>query len=193
MFRKNKTGLILTEALVAIGMMAIGSIILGSIITNAVSTTALSKNYLLAQNLATEGIEGVKNLRDTNWLREPEKEECWLSLNPDEVCGVEAEERMDYIVYQNERDQWIMESMAEELDLEGEQKNEGYRLFVKEIDGLYNIYVHNPSNAEPSPFFRGIKFNKITDNAATFEIKVQWKEGAKVRTIVRTVTLYNYY
>ena len=192
MLKNKKSGLILTEALVAIGMMAIGAIVLGSIITNAVSTTALSKNYLLAQNLATEGIEGVKNLRDTNWLREPIDRSCWLSLNPEDVCGKKVEEEMTFIVKQNDYDQWIMQNLSTELDLEGDEKYEEYRLYVKEIDGTYDIYVHNPAGTDPSPFYRGIKFTKVTGDSATFETKVQWFEGAKVRTIVRTVTLYNF-
>ena len=75
---KKNDGLILTEVLMSVSLLAVASIIMGSLISSSVSATRASKEYLVAQNLVTEGIEAVKNIRDTNWLRYP----CLLYTSP---------------------------------------------------------------------------------------------------------------
>jgi len=84
---KQKAGLILVEAIMAVSMMGIGVVILGSIINSGVDTLELSRDYLTAQNLATEGVEIIKGIRDTNWLLKPNDRSCWLRLSPDSDCS----------------------------------------------------------------------------------------------------------
>lgn len=193
---KNKFGLILSEALLAIAMLSIGSLIVGTIINNAISTTTLSKNYLIAQNLATEAVEAVKSIRDTNWLLYSDDKSCWLSTAAE--CDTKVADEGNYIA-KKDNNRWKLENKPGELDL---TTNENYLLYINILypgddENEYNTYVHD--NVGPkSIFYRGIHFTEIVDEApagvedyATFEVTVEWKEGAKVRSLKRSVTLYN--
>lgn len=188
--RQNKSGLVLTEALLAIAMLALGSLVLAQIIQNAVRTTALSKNYLIAQNLATEGMEAIKSVRDTNWLLQADAPECWLEMIPDNdgVCpGAEVmAEGGNYRPYE-EDGKWYMDNhVMGTLDLEDGDDDE-YQLYRD--DGRYSYDV----SGNPTIFYRGINVTTLFgDEYAVFEVVVEWKEGQAVRSLKRDLLLYNF-
>jgi len=61
-------GFTLMEAIVAIFLLTVGIIGVSILITNTISSTRISTDKLIASYLAQEGIEIVRNIRDTNWL-----------------------------------------------------------------------------------------------------------------------------
>ena len=67
---KFKKGFTLLEVLLAIFVITIGVVGVSLAIQQAVSFTAFSTSKLTAIYLAQEGIEVVRNIRDTNWLEE---------------------------------------------------------------------------------------------------------------------------
>jgi hypothetical protein len=193
---KNKSGLILTEALLAISMLALGSLVLASIIQNSVRATALSKNYLIAQNLATEGMEAIKSVRDTNWLLQPGDPDCWLEKDPDsdgDVCP-DVMDIGSYIPMES-GGKWYMKDGTGNLDLSYSADDEEYRLYVD--NGRYS---YSQGSGEPTIFYRGINVISVVDSApadsvddyAVFEVVVEWKEGQKVRSLKRELLLYNF-
>lgn len=184
----NKSGLILTEALLAIAMLSIGSLVLASIVQNAVRTTVLSRNYLIAQNLATEGIEAIKSVRDTNWLLQADEPECWLEMEPDSD-GVCAGEMMIVGSYrpQEASGKWYVDNgVMGILDLEDGDDSE-YQLYVNNGRYSYNVI------GESTIFYRGVNvISLVGTESAVFEIVVEWKEGQKVRSLKRELLLYNF-
>jgi type II secretory pathway pseudopilin PulG len=58
----------LIETIVAISILTIGILGISFLISSQISSTHFSKNKLIAAYLAQEGIEIVRNIRDTNWL-----------------------------------------------------------------------------------------------------------------------------
>lgn len=205
-FNQKRVGLVLTEALVSIASLTLGVMVLGTIITNAVSTTRVSKDYLLAQNLITEAIETVKNIRDTNWLLQPTDRNCWLVLNPAGGlgCGASATVGANYIAVFNNPG-WILQSSgaADELDLAANiaalASQEDYRLYIDSLelnDGDVADFYRDSAGAlgVASDFYRNIKFTEIDpgNDFARLEITVEWLESARVRNITREFILYNY-
>lgn len=193
----KKIGFILAECLVAIASLATGVIVLGTITNNALSTINLSKDYLIAQNLVTEGIEAVKNFRDTNWLLYPNKKNYWLSL--DSNGNSPASDSNYIIVLSNGILQLIKSGGNSPLDLDSSSvlNKTPYRLYIE--NSRYVGYPAPPAGATASKYFRSIKFVSIIDtdadnitDAATAEVKVQWKDGAKTREISKKITLNNY-
>ena len=80
----NKKGETLLEVLIALTLITVSVAAAASAMMSATKGLSLSKNYLIAQNLASEGLEIVKNIRDTNWMKFPvDKEDCWLNLKTD--------------------------------------------------------------------------------------------------------------
>ena len=64
----RKDGLSLIEVIVAIGIIVTalgGSLVL---ISKSVGRLSIPRNKIVAANLAAEGIEVVRNIRDSNWL-----------------------------------------------------------------------------------------------------------------------------
>lgn len=197
---KNKTGLILAEALLAIAMLAIGSLVVASIIQSSITTTVLSKNYLIAQNLATEAMEAVKSVRDTNWLLQADAPECWLELVPDSdgVCG-DVAVMGGYYIPKELDGKWFLDGngVTAILDLSDGFDDEGYRLKIDTFSG-YDRYVYSGSG-DDSIFYRGINVVGIIDDPmdlvedyAVMEVVVEWKEGQKIRSFTRDFILYNY-
>lgn len=190
-------GLILTEALIAITTLTAGAIAMGSIVSNAISTTTVSKDYLIAQNLVTEGEEAVKVIRATNWMKKPDKKDCWLTITTD-CSGAKVSAGESYAAI-NKSGLWqLVDANSGGLDLA--QSNVAtyqtpFQLYLQDIGGVKQYVAVNSGNLPVSRFFRAIKFVNVdtTNNTqATFEIKIQWLDGSRVRTINRELTIYNY-
>jgi len=195
---KNIKGLVLAEALLAIAMLSISVVVTASIIQSALKATQLSKNYLIAQNLVTEGIEAVKGIRDTNWLQKPSDPGCWLRIETvDSTPCIPAkyakdEEAISYIANKEDNGLWRLKDASKNLDLETQTENEVFRLNYGLVgDSSIKTFSHHSGDA--SSYYRSVKFTYISPVDATFDVKVQWKEGQKVRSVVRSVTIFNYF
>jgi len=64
----NKKGFTMVEAIVAIFIITTGIVGVLSLATQTISSATYSTDKLIAAYLAQEGIEIVRNIRDTNWL-----------------------------------------------------------------------------------------------------------------------------
>ena len=185
---KEKAGLILVEAIMAVSMMGIGVVILGSIVSSGVDNLSLSRDYITAQNLATEGLEIIKGVRDTNWLLKPNDRKCWLRVSPDSACTNIVYEK-SYIPLKLSDERNYLSEQTKPFDLSTGIEYPKYRLYTK--DGFY---THEASGADATEFYRSINVLNV-DNSnydfATFEIKVQWRSGSKIREVKRVFTMYN--
>jgi hypothetical protein len=61
-------GFTLMEAIVAIFVITTGLVGVLSLVSQTISSSTFSKDKLIAAYLAQEGIEIIRNIRDTNWL-----------------------------------------------------------------------------------------------------------------------------
>jgi len=61
-------GFSLLETLVAIAVITVGLVGVIGLIAYTISISRVSPNKVIAANLAQEGIEAVRNIRDSNWL-----------------------------------------------------------------------------------------------------------------------------
>jgi len=67
---KNCKGFTIIEALVSIVVLSIGITSCVGLASYVLKNSEISKDRLIAVNLAQEGIEVIRNIRDTNWLAE---------------------------------------------------------------------------------------------------------------------------
>jgi len=65
---KNQKGFTLAELLITIFVFTVGILGIYLVVQNSYATLNYAKNRLIAIYLAQEGIEIVRNIRDTNWL-----------------------------------------------------------------------------------------------------------------------------
>jgi prepilin-type N-terminal cleavage/methylation domain-containing protein len=66
---KNKKGFTLLEVLIAVSVLVIGTVAAFSTIASTIRSATFAKDKLIASFLAQEGIEIVKNIRNTNWIQ----------------------------------------------------------------------------------------------------------------------------
>lgn len=67
-FKQKKAGFTLVETLVAVSIFTVSILGLLSVLTQGISNTGYAKRKVIAEYLAQEGIEYIRNMRDTHVL-----------------------------------------------------------------------------------------------------------------------------
>lgn len=108
---KNIKGETIIETIIALSVLAIGVTLSSTIMASSLRNINTSKNRVIAVNIAREGIEAVRNIRDTNWLKfSGNARGCWNQI-PQILDGVTCAETCNgstpitpggYIVYKAE-------------------------------------------------------------------------------------------
>jgi type II secretory pathway pseudopilin PulG len=87
----RKKGETIIEVLIAV---VVSTLVLAStflMLNRAISTNVNVRNRVVALNIAREGIESVRNIRDTNWLKysgdRRTKWLCWDTVSDKNVCA----------------------------------------------------------------------------------------------------------
>jgi len=81
LFQKTR-GSFLVDIMVSMGILTMSISASLTLINQSIQTNSVNKNKVIAVNLAREGIEGVRLIRDTNWLRYGTKKRiCWNFWN----------------------------------------------------------------------------------------------------------------
>jgi type II secretory pathway pseudopilin PulG len=76
--KNHRKGETILETLIAMGILVIGIMMASSIMGSSIRNINSSKNRVIAVNIAKEGLEAIRNIRDTNWLKfNSVKRECW--------------------------------------------------------------------------------------------------------------------
>ena len=107
----SKSGETIMETVIALSILAIGLTMPSALIATSLRNINISKNRVIAVNIAREGIEAVRNIRDTNWLKySGRKRICWNHLPQDlisETCdGNNPIGADEYVVYKNIDHRW---------------------------------------------------------------------------------------
>jgi hypothetical protein len=115
--KNNIRGETIAETLIALSVLAIGITLSSTLMASSLRNMNTSKNRVIAVNIAREGIEAVRNIRDTNWLRfSGTRRLCWNHLpgdDMDEACdplGIPDPtpliESGDYIIFKDTNYRW---------------------------------------------------------------------------------------
>ena len=203
----TKLGMILTECLTSIAILTVCIVVLSGVITSSASSTAMSKDYVIAQNLANEATNVVKIIRNSNWMIRPEKKaDCWLVKDPNIIIvptnpctnnTVLAGPSDFYIpVFTPLTGAWslLKATTSDDLDLTNSLINSTNSKYILKLTGPgigTKMYIQNSATGTDTTFYRRIKFTSITDELANFEVKVEWKDGAKVRKFLLTDSITN--
>jgi len=113
-FPRNNKGETLAETIIALSILAIGITVASTIIINSMRNLTNAKNRVTAVNIAREGIEAIRNIRDTNWLFYSDRRRtCWnhdpdLANSP--CTGITPILPGIYIVYKDVNNSWQLES-----------------------------------------------------------------------------------
>lgn len=160
----RKKGFSLMEVIIAVAVITTGLIVSIALISFSVSGIRINKSKLVAAGLAQEGIEVIRNIRDSNWLFYRDNPENWtLGLEPG-----------DYEVQYND-------------DSLRTYSGSGNYLKIN-TDGFYQ-YV----NGSNTSFKRKITIEQITEDEIKVVSKVTWTEKGKSNLISVENHLYNWF
>lgn len=204
----------LIEVVVAVFVVATGSAAATTLIVNSMRANSFSKDNLVALNLAVEGLEAIRNIRDTNWMKFGfDKTNCWnlepLS-GPGECTAPYPQIGEGFYSVNLDPTTYAFDLSADigtPLDLNTMAgTNDSYQLgFVDltSIPGDQDIYVTSsyitsegfPDGGD-SKFYRMLEISYDTGDPATAErmdvvSTVQWRQNG-VHQVQLTSSLTNY-
>jgi len=188
-YKLNKKGETLIEVITALTSLVLAGVAAVTVIISMMQSNAISKEYLIAQNLAREGIEGVITIRNTNWLRFPStKSTDWLCLNADsnpvsctETVAITNHYRLNY-----KNNEFILENEAS-TPIAPETGN-AFQLNLTST----SLYTHE--SGENSGFYRMITFEQIDGSTDKYKVTatVQWMNRSKVNEYKLSSIITNY-
>ncbi len=194
--QKGETLIEVITALTALVMAGVAAV---TVIISVMQANAISKDYLIAQNLAREGIEGVITIRNTNWLKYPStKATDWRCIADNgTACTQRFEKDKHYILNrENAASGWkffLEEKLSAQLELSDGTKDPEFELKLTPL-GQTNIYTHTGTQSSPQ-FYRMITFEEVTaGNTDKYKVtaKIQWESKSQVNTYVLTSIITNY-
>ena len=208
----SRRGETLIEVLIATVILIVGGLSATRLFALATVNNQLTKERVIATNLSREGLEAVRSIRDTNWLRfAGERRTCWNNLNPSECNDTNLDGVPDSVIshqqnYVAEFDvtnyRWGLDStgLDQRLDLTDgiDSDDEKYRLKI-DANGLYN----QSGVGDDTVFYREI-FTEYLDADQTSAVsgeaaniirvtsKVEWFDRGKVSDVTLTTILTDY-
>ncbi len=163
--KKSGAGFSLIEVVCALFIVSVGLGGISGLVHQSLQAESINENRLIASQLAQEGLELTRNIRDDNWLGS----EKWYEgiENPEERV---VKLKLDY---QGNRE------MVDDID-EGvlQTNDEGY-------------YVHD-SDLPDSKFKRIITLEKETSASTTASCLIKWKDRGRNFTYVADTIFYDW-
>lgn len=191
----NKRGETLIEVLLAIIILLVGvtsAIKLFNFINTQRQVTA---ERIIATNLAREGLEAVRNIRDTNWLRfAGEIRKCWNLKNPQNCNDVnKIQNNQSYRLNFDQHYRFFLEEISSRLNFQDNIADELYRLKFN------SSQLYNHTTGENSAFFREIyteyltaaqeKVSGTATNILRVTSRVVWKDRGQTNDVILTTIL----
>lgn len=210
LIQSRLSGETLLELVIAITVL---TIVLASVFSVLIQSSATNENSIKrveALNIAREGIESVRNIRDTNWLKySGDRRAKWLCLdtttNPNACEGNNSSlistgiYRVDFSDTQG---RYFLEKKSETLTEKKVLPTEAFRLY-QTAEGRIS---HTPSSIT-LPFYRQIELvpEKTYLNAACTVagcpqdvrmrvlVRVQWMDEKNIRSLDLETYLYDFF
>ncbi|MDP5039080.1 MAG: hypothetical protein NWP80_01380 [Candidatus Gracilibacteria bacterium] len=110
----NKKGTTIVEAIIVLLIVTTGVVGAFEIYKKSSNLTISTQNRLQAIDIASEGIEALTNIRDTNWLVfAANRDNCWNTLNYNNNCLTATNQTPNisagnYIINKNIDNRWIL-------------------------------------------------------------------------------------
>lgn len=172
--RKNSAGFTILEVILAITVLTLavgGSFIL---ISQTIGSVSVIQSKLIASYLIQEGLEIVRNIRDSNWL----KNQTWDQGLP------AGDWEADYTTTSFDEDCENVEHYNCHI------YDDNSFLKIPETDEFYNY-----SSGTDTIFKRKITISKESEEPDRFKVSVEvfWREKGQLRSLAAQEYLYNWY
>lgn len=211
--KKAEDGFTVLEMVIVASIIVIGLIGVLVLVDQIIKFRSLNEKYLLGVQLAQEGLELARYVRNDNWLRKTDQSFVNSAFDDDINDADPALFAIDYRIRAQvlsanltvARDNYIYNGLGgnefDPNDLDNEIKTEAARLYVKNDSG-HNFYVVNDgiTTETPSDFHRLIKTVYHDNNTPTVDdddylevvSKVYWQDRGKDYYFGLSTYLYDY-
>ncbi len=175
-FDKKATSIV--ESMIVLLIIVIGITWLYDIFNKSSKLSNSTKNRIEAIEIAREGIEAMKNIRDTNWLMYwSDTKNCFNTLNYDHNCvwgGWNKIMSWSYKIFQNKNDfKWYLESWAWNWFKDSVYRD-SYRIFKDN-----NWYYSQSGSSIKTIFTREINISYKTNTQIEVKSIVSWLDSSK--------------
>lgn len=193
------------ETLVAVFVLSLSAIAALTLMVSTMETVDNVQDRVIAVNLAREGVEAVRNIRESNWLEHSrERRDYWNCLgmlscdNSKDTNLIETDS--NYIIDFDDNFRWQLTKRDTPLDLEDANlaSNEDYLLVLKKDATGSEFYTHDISSlaeTENTRFYRQISTRYLDDEQDIIEVKsrVEWYvSGTRVSHVELTTYLTDF-
>lgn len=206
MIFKNKKGETLIEVIAALTSLVLAGLAAMTVILSAMGSTAISKEYLMAQNFAREGVEGVVNIRDTNWLLySSDKQNCWDLIRSTQNdgtlftnCSIQTKMSAagNYVLATDTQGKLYLESRDPPVSSNNSLFGIVYGIVPSSASNLYSqnsASFITPAEIQPTPkFYRAITFIKKDADTYQVTVTVLWKNKSTENKYELTSIMTNY-
>lgn len=161
--KKTNKGFTLIEVMLAIFLITIGILGIFSLVQRTTVFISVSSSKLTATYLAQEGVEVVRNIRDTNWLEDRTTATSW--------------------------DDGIIPTGDWEADFLTQNLTQVYSASYLNIDGngFYSYFAGTPTN-----FKRKITITKPSADIIGVSVEVFFDERGNTHSVTAQENLYNW-
>jgi prepilin-type N-terminal cleavage/methylation domain-containing protein len=174
----NSKGFSLLEVMLALGVITIGLMGVSSLVLQNIQAQDINKNYLIASMLAQEGIELVRNIRDTNFLLGNDWKSGKVGLpNTNIIRGASIGESRNYVIDYN-KDITNVSGMNDPIT----------ELFINSVS---KVYEHNSAGL-PTIYHRLITTYNFGEYVEVHS-NVQWIEQNRTHNYEAVTDLYNWW
>lgn len=188
--KAKKNGFLLVEAMISITILLMVSATAITLLIYANKAIQFNAHSLEASWIAQEGINGIRGLRDTNWIRfSYDKETCWDAIT--DTC--DGTTRMTEGYYRIENSLTEPPQLAQtttELDLTdgNSSNNDEYKIFKDEKGNL-----SHDETGEQTIYYRSVQIIQNTGSRIDAAIRVSWLESnQQEKNIELPIILTNY-
>lgn len=179
----NPKGQTLLEVIIAIGVILTGVVSTVALAIYSMSVGQVSENQIIGSNLAREGIEVIRNIRDTNWLKieanqlDPDRwDEGETSGFPNLVLA-DPPNNAGIVFFgpggnsPYEYHAWRFDNQPRATQFSGESPNVSFQIYLDTFDPNKILYRQqrggfSGSNYIPTNFYRMIRVDEICDDGS---------------------------
>lgn len=196
---RSSKGFTLVEVLVSVAIFTVGVVGSVSLIGYNISAISRSVNRLIASNLAQDGFELVRGVRDTNWLQGKKSDNLGV---PDtaswtnKISGTAGEESIKFFCG------GVSSVNMNYMDIDSCIAADGCMVYVYTktsdntkcySDDFGDLSASGYSRTPSSPqFYRLISFTRTSGHELLSTVTVKWKDRGQWQTLVLNGNLFNW-
>ena len=178
----RRFGFTLVEVLIGISLLTVVMASMVALLVVSMRANQANINRLVAYNLAQEGLEGIRNVRDSHWLQNFDWKGVFDSDYTDNPANLYFGEDDFYRIYLNlemsDPNPWLVDKLGVVGEAAAEDDGRTQIYQKREVGGelVYNHVKVGEVWGEESQFGRYLEVNFLTDKEVRVTCTVFWKE-----------------